>query len=155
MIKLLLKIGVGCVLFVMIVSLFYQPFVYRQENISVSIYYKDMQTILDLEPYANLEAALVHIKVDDDVDYRKLNLQKVLNHNDVVVIPTIEDTPCISLNTSTLKELTQLSGVGNALAERIIAYRNENGYYQEIDDIKLVKGIGDVMFQKLREYVCL
>lgn len=59
----------------------------------------------------------------------------------------------ININTATLKELQTLKGVGPALASRIIAYREEFGDFDNIEEIKNVKGIGDKLFEKMRSQI--
>lgn len=59
----------------------------------------------------------------------------------------------ININTATQSELTTLSGIGDAKAKAIIDYRNTNGYFKNIEDIKNVSGIGDVVFSKIKDYI--
>ena len=49
----------------------------------------------------------------------------------------------ININTATVEELTDLQKVGIKTAERIVAYRQVNGPFESIADLKNVKGIGD------------
>ena len=44
----------------------------------------------------------------------------------------------INLNTATIQELTTLPGIGDSLATRIIEYREQNGKFNSIEDIKNV-----------------
>ncbi len=48
----------------------------------------------------------------------------------------------ININTATLDELTQLKGVGEVLAQKIIDYRMENGPFGSVNDLLNVQGIG-------------
>lgn len=48
----------------------------------------------------------------------------------------------VNLNTADAEELKTLAGVGDVLAERIIAYREEHGPFRRVEDITLVSGIG-------------
>ncbi len=49
----------------------------------------------------------------------------------------------LDLNTATAEQLAaSLEGIGNSKAEAIVAYRNANGPFQRIEDLTLVKGIG-------------
>lgn len=61
----------------------------------------------------------------------------------------------INLNTATEKELQELPGIGPAMSARIVEYRESNGAFQSIDDIKKVRGIGASKFEKLKDRVTL
>ena len=54
----------------------------------------------------------------------------------------------IALNSASLTELMQLSGVGEKKAQAIIDYRQQSGGFQRIEDIQKVKGIGPALFEK-------
>lgn len=59
----------------------------------------------------------------------------------------------IDLNTADATELDTLPRVGPALAERIIAWREENGRFTSVDDLLAVSGIGEKMLEALRDRV--
>lgn len=59
----------------------------------------------------------------------------------------------ININTATKEELETIPGIGPALAERIIEYRNKNGKFKSIEDLKNVSGIGDKLFESLKENI--
>lgn len=59
----------------------------------------------------------------------------------------------ININKATSDELQNLPGIGPSKAEAIIAYREESGLFQTIDDLKLVTGIGDKTFEKMQEMI--
>jgi len=48
----------------------------------------------------------------------------------------------ININTATVEELSQLSGIGGAYAERIVVYREAHGGFKNLNELKNVKGIG-------------
>ena len=61
--------------------------------------------------------------------------------------------PVVNLNTATKEELMTLSGIGESRAEDIIRYREENGGFQNIEDIMKVPGIKDAAFQKIKDRI--
>ncbi|MCD8195066.1 MAG: helix-hairpin-helix domain-containing protein [Coprobacillus sp.] len=61
----------------------------------------------------------------------------------------------VNLNTGDSTELSQLSGVGSSTAEKIIDYREENGDFMTIESIVNVSGIGDSLYNKIRDNVIL
>ncbi|MCI8621267.1 MAG: hypothetical protein HFJ50_06025 [Clostridia bacterium] len=44
---------------------------------------------------------------------------------------------------------------GSSTAEKIITYRNENGKFKSIEDIKNVSGIGDAKYENIKNYICV
>lgn len=59
----------------------------------------------------------------------------------------------ININTAGASELDELSGVGPALAERIILYRTEHGLFAKAEDLLNVSGIGPKTFEKMASQV--
>ncbi len=59
----------------------------------------------------------------------------------------------ININTADEKQLQQIKGVGPAIAGRIIEYRENNGDFKSIDEIKKVRGIGDKTFEKMKDHI--
>ena len=59
----------------------------------------------------------------------------------------------ININTATVEQLTALPGVGESKAKSIVEYRNTNGNFNTIEDIKNVTGIGDSLFAKIKDYI--
>ena len=61
----------------------------------------------------------------------------------------------VNLNTATIEQLDTLPGVGEATANKIITYREENGGFKSIEDLKNVKGIGDKKFEEIKGNICV
>ena len=61
----------------------------------------------------------------------------------------------ISLNNASLSELESLSGVGKVLAGRIIEYRENKGGFKQVSELKQVTGIGDKLFEEIKDKVGL
>ena len=52
-------------------------------------------------------------------------------------------------------ELQKLSGIGSSMAKRIIDYRQEVGYFNSIEEIKNVSGIGEAKFNKIKDNITI
>jgi competence protein ComEA len=61
----------------------------------------------------------------------------------------------ININTASASELDKLPGIGVAIAERIVAYRQEHGMFTSIDQLSEVKGIGTALIEKIAPLVII
>lgn len=61
----------------------------------------------------------------------------------------------VNLNQAAKEELMTLSGVGEKKAEKIIEYREENGSFKTIEDLKNVNGFGEKSFESLEKYISI
>jgi len=59
----------------------------------------------------------------------------------------------VNINTATAEELDTLPGIGPAIAQRIIEYRQTDGPFRSIEEIKNVSGIGDKLFERLKDLI--
>ncbi len=59
----------------------------------------------------------------------------------------------LNLNTATAAQLMELPGIGEAKAAAILAYRAKIGQFTDIEEIKNVSGIGDAMFEKIKDKI--
>lgn len=94
-----------------------------------------------------------------------VNLAKRLEDGMQIVVPTMEEAEAkkaevfrqeagmVNLNTASVEELCKLSGIGEAKAEAILAYRTEIGVFSSIEQLKEVTGIGDSLFNQIKESI--
>ncbi len=65
------------------------------------------------------------------------------------------DSPMVSINQAGAEELDTLPGIGPALAQAILEYREENGGFSTLEELMEVPGIGEKVFSKLRDRIVL
>lgn len=61
----------------------------------------------------------------------------------------------VSINTASAAALQKLNGIGPALSQRIVDYREANGPFTSIDQITDVKGIGATRLEQLKPHLSL
>ena len=59
----------------------------------------------------------------------------------------------VNINTATIQELCSLPAIGETLAKRIIAYRDEHGLFNSIDEIMSVEGIGAKTYEDIKNNI--
>lgn len=104
-----------------------------------------------------------------EADRESLNLARNVTDGEQIVVITEEaakkmtavsenaaaqqDGGPVNINTASLSELTQVSGIGESRAQAIIAYRERNGAFKSVEEIKKVDGIKDGLFSKIKDYI--
>lgn len=129
-----------------------------QEEIRVTVNGAvELEGTLTLSRYATVQDALDQAKPLPDADLSSLNPLMILNDQDVLVIPEVNENAAsvVSINTGSLEELDSLPGIGPSTAQSIIDYRNANGLFQKVEDIMNVKGIGEAKFEKMKDLITL
>jgi len=110
--------------------------------------------------------------LNENADVNGVNRAEQLKNHQLVIIPDKNNSEnfnqnanvlrnnkdnlssnLININTADEKELDSLPGVGPAKAQDIISYREENGGFKSIEDIKNVKGIGESSFEKMKDKI--
>ena len=64
-----------------------------------------------------------------------------------------DDGYVVNINLATLQQLQLLPGVGPSTAEKITDYREKNGKFSRIEDIKNISGIGEKTYQNLKDFI--
>ncbi len=126
-----------------------------QNEMHVSVVFlDDHQETFTLPLYSNVQDLLALIECED-CDMSRLNPQQALHPKDVIVLYPLTEEACISLNQASIEELSSLPSIGPSLSLRIIDYRTEFGYFQKLEDVMLVKGIKEKLFEKIKAFICL
>jgi len=85
----------------------------------------------------------------------EINTNTYNNEASVYSSSSVSTSAEININTANATMLQTLSGIGPVLSERIIEYRNQNGLFGVIDDIKDVSGIGEKKFEGIKDLICV
>ncbi len=67
--------------------------------------------------------------------------------------PAAADIKALDLNAATFQELEALKGIGPALAQKILDYRQKNGPFRKVEDLLAIVGIGPLNFEHIRTQV--
>lgn len=59
----------------------------------------------------------------------------------------------ININTASVQELEPLPGIGKVIAERIVAYREQNGRFKRREDVMMVNGISEKKYEEIRSMI--
>lgn len=88
-------------------------------------------------------------------DLSCFDLSMLVENNKNYYVPSknkVEESLLININTASLEELVKLPSVGEVIALRIIEYRQKNPF-KDKEDIKNVKGIGDAIYEKIKDFI--
>ncbi|MFC0269721.1 ComEA family DNA-binding protein [Kushneria aurantia] len=69
--------------------------------------------------------------------------------------PLMAEEAPININTASAAELTELTGIGESRAADIVADREANGLYEQLDDLTRINGIGEATVESLRDQATL
>ena len=82
-------------------------------------------------------------------------MKKILLMMSLSILLVSTSFAAVNINTASQAELESLHGIGAAKAKAIIEYREKNGSFTSIDDLKKVNGIGSVTIEQLRDLVAV
>lgn len=104
----------------------------------------------------------------ENADKNAVNLALLLKDEDHYVIPKIgenlqlntssnnkssQNNNLVNINTADKTTLISLPSIGEKTAEKIIQYRETNGNFKSIDDIKNINGIGEKKFEQIKDLI--
>lgn len=122
-------------------------------------------SVVELEDNGNLRLVDAVNKaggLTDLADADAVNLAEPLTDGQHIHIPTKEiflsqnaaaQSDLVNINTADAERLATLKGIGAALAQRIIDYREQNGAFKTVDEIKNVRGIGEKKFAAFKDKI--
>ena len=123
--------------------------------------------VIRLAPGSRLIDAIEKLGgLTENADTDSVNLASVLEDEDKIHIYTREETAetgavsasgtgRVNINTASLEDLKTLPGIGDAIGKSIIDYREKNGAFKSLEDLKEVDRIGDKVFDKLKVFFIL
>ena len=101
----------------------------------------------------------IKIKIPSSLDVTEVQNENILKSDSGEnIVEEFEDSDKASLlniNKATKQDLQNLPGIGVSLASKIIEYREENGKFANIEDIKNVNGIGESKYENIKEHICV
>ena len=128
-------------------------------------------SVLNLSKKVKDEMVIIVYSYDEVANFKETKEQEeieqeaCINQNDIINDACIKDSTSdtssssvvisgkISLNTATIDELMTLPGIGESKAEAILKYREEVGAFQSIEELKEVNGIGEAIFDQIKESI--
>lgn len=104
-------------------------------------------------PSADSKAINLAMKVQDEMSIYIPAVGEEVDVPEFTASSGASGISLVDINIADEAGLTQLPGIGPSKAAAIIAYREENGKFQTIDDLKNVTGIGDKTFEQLKDAI--
>ena len=131
--------------------------------------------VYELPSDARVKNVLDIAVLSDKADLMTVNQSAKLTDEMVIYIPyegEIDDTAVLDLvedgtgdtdasgelvniNTAGIDQLTMLNGIGEKKAQAILTYREEQGLFGTLEDLKNIPGIGDKTFENLKPYITI
>lgn len=131
--------------------------------------------VVELEEGARIQDAIEAVGgIKPEANIQDVNLAYEVSDGEKIYIPNLMDSTGevqaesgtstgsnsmsngkVNINKATTAELTSVPGIGESTAEKIVAYRDENGKFKNVEDIKNVSGIGASKYEKIKEYICV
>ncbi len=130
--------------------LFYNAFFIPQISIPSVIYVEKDEDSAESDTDTQFE----NLEDDKIIVNDNKNESEENNENSAETEP--ETSQKVNINTATAEELDEkLSRIGPVIAKRIVDYRNTNGPFSSIEEIKNVSGIGEKTFEQIKDTICV
>lgn len=129
--------------------------------------------VIELEEGARIEDAIQKAGgIKPEANLKEINLASEIEDGEKIYVPNlveqVEETTLsseseantssksegkVNINKASVSELTSIPGVGASTAQKIMTYREENGKFKTIEDIKNVSGIGDSKYNSMKDFI--
>ena len=116
-------------------------------NINLS---KKLTSEMVIYVYSNKE-----IKNNDNLTCNNICNVEVIEVNNCIETNISKNEKLVNINKASLEELLTITGIGESKAKNIIEHRETNGDFVSIEDIKNVSGIGDALFEKIKDKITI
>lgn len=121
-----------------------------------------IKDLIDIAGGLTTEADISNINRAKEIKNHELIIIKNINdkttEDDVIedsISEEVIDDTLISINNSDIEQLKEIPGIGEVKAKAIISYRESNGEFRSIDELKNVDGIGEKTFEKIKDNIKL
>lgn len=114
----------------------------------------------EVEKYKKQDKEIIYIEYEcvcpDNINDACINKDDTVNTNGTSDnLDNDVKRALVSINTCTVEDLINIPYLGETKAKAIIEYREKNGEFKNIEDIKNVSGIGDKLYSKIKDYIKL
>lgn len=148
-------LSVSILIFIILTSFSIGKVDYKNENIQVEVRGNvKKEIIVELKKGSTFNDLLEYIELNENADISNYSLNEPLSNKQIIIIGSNEIKK-ISINSATLEELCDLSGIGIKTAEAIIKYREEHNGFKYLEELMMIKGIGEKKFEKIKDQISL
>ncbi len=109
--------------------------------------------VFNIKNGSSINDLLKIIDLKQNADISNYNINQILSDNDVINIKEFNNH-LISINNASMEELISLPGIGEAIAKKIVEYRN-NKLFQNLEELMNIKGISEKKFNKICDLISL
>lgn len=95
-----------------------------------------------------------------NADVDAINLAEVLRDGQEIAVPSLEEVAAVqggdkvNINTADVYRLCSVTGIDKELAIDITEYRNKNGKFKSVDELKKLKKVSDKLFNRIKDKLC-
>jgi len=135
------------------IGLVYKTFFHHKEEIPYNLVdYTEQDSLFQNSSNADItESILKNVSDKNGLKSEILDFDNKIFNNYKKKIEPVEKS--INLNSADVKELTNLPGIGEKTAQKILEYRVKNKKFKSIDELLNIKGIGQSKYSKIKKYI--